>query len=398
MLAEKIKDDNICKLQFYTLGRFEIYKKDKGFYNISGRSTKLWYLFKYLLLNKGKGIPPETILENLLPNEDYENPKNTLQNIVYRLRKLLAREEFFNNCSCNILFNNGCYSLYFSDDVFLDTDFFEEYINKAESLKQVMPDKAIEYYETALNLYCGDYFPELVYEDWVIPKRNYYRRLYIQSVLELVKLYQQKKDYDKCIKICEQAIQVESYEEDLHIRFMENLIAKGRVKEAQNHYELYTSILYKQFGIKPTAELQQVYKLLKNNGAELNGKVPALAENCSMDENAAGAFYCDRSIFNSIFILEKRRSERTGNIVFVVSVTVNESTDVFNDFRKSLVKSLRKGDVVTTWEGNVILVLLPRMEYKQIITIMDRIINQFGKNNSDYDIKVKIHTALPASD
>ena len=77
-------------------------------------------------------------------------------------------------------------------------------------------------------------------------------------------------DYDNIIRICEQAIQIEPYEEELHICFMENLIDKGRITEAQNHYESYTSMLYKQFGIKPTAELQQVYKMLKSSGAELN--------------------------------------------------------------------------------------------------------------------------------
>jgi len=393
MLASKIKDNNFCKLQFYTLGRFEIYQKDKGLYSISGRSTKLWYLFKYLLLNKGKGIPPESILENLFPDEEYENPKNTLQNIVYRLRKLLSQDDFFNENICNIIYNNGCYSLFFSDDVFIDTDFFEKYINKAESLKHINPEEAIEYYENALDLYLGDYFPELVYEEWVVPKRNYYRRLYVQSVLELAKLYRRKNDHDSCIKICERALQVESYEEELHICFMESLIEKGKIKEAQNHYEIYTSMLYKQFGIKPTSELLSIYKMLKNSGADLNDG--ETIQTCYVDENTAGAFYCDRNIFNSVFILEKRRSERTGQIVFVVSITVNEDINIFNDFRQCLIKSLRKGDVVTTWDSNIILVLLPRMEYKQIIAIMDRIINQFDTAGNNYDIKVKVHTALP---
>ena len=80
----------------------------------------------------------------------------------------------------------------------------------------------------------------------------------------------------------------------------------------------------------------------------------------------------------------------------MVSLTVNENHCIFGEFRKSLVKSLRRGDVVTTWSGNVILVLLPMMEYKQIIAIMDRIIRQFGNESNNYDIKVKILTNLPA--
>lgn len=393
MPAEKIREPVFNRLHLYTLGRFEIYHKDKGFYSISGRATKQWYLFKYLLLNKGKKLPPETIFENLYPDEAYENPKNTLKNIVYRLRKLFDQDDFFRDLSFDILYNNGCYSLYFDDDVFVDTDLFEEYIQKAELLKNIKPDEAIKFYESAVMLYKGDYFPELIYEDWVLPKRNYYHRLYVNSVLQLIELYQKKKEYDKIIMLCEQAIQIEPYEEELHVRFIEKLVEKGRVKEAQNQYRLYTSMLYKQFGLKPTAELQQVYRQIKNSGDDFSGT--CLAKNSAAYHYASGAFYCDRNLFSSIFDLEKRRSERTGNMVFAVSVTVNETSDIFGAFRENLIKSLRRGDVVTTWDSNVLFVLLQGMDYRQVITIMNRIIKQFNKNNSSYNIEVKILTALP---
>ena len=379
------------KLSLFTLGRFEIYHSGKGSYTASARTTKLWDLFKYLLVHKGKGIAPEIILENLYPDEAYENPKNTLQNIVYRLRKLLKEEEFFNGYGCGVLFSNGCYSLYLPDNVCVDTDLFEEHIKKAESCKHVNTEDAIRYYEKAIKLYGGDFFPELVYEDWIIPKRNYYRRIYIQSLLHLFELYKQKEEYQKSIEVFEKAIQIELYEEELHVCFIESLIKNGKIKEAQKHYEYITGILYKQFGIKPTVEMQKIYQLLKRKRFAKES-----IEQYLDNDDQCGAFYCDINIFRSILLLEKRRSERSGDVVFPVSVSIegDNTNNALQSFRETLVNCLRKGDVVTNWSDSKLLVLLPKIEYKQIMMVMDRIIKQYQikNDNKNIDFKIRAHS------
>ena len=404
MPEKKNKTEFMPKLIFLTLGRFEIRKDNTDAYTPSSRSTKPWDLFKFLLANKRTGMPPEIILENLYPNESYENPKNTLQNLVYRLRKLLSDENIFSDYSCNILFTNGCYSLDFSDDICLDTDIFEQYIQKADLYKHESIQKTVDYYEKAIALYRGDYFPELLYEDWVIPKRNYYRRLYIQAVNELLGIYKQKKAFDDSIRVCEKAIQIEPYEEDFNITFMESLIGKGKISEARKHYGYITGLLYKQFGIKPTPEMQSIYHLLKNDTNR--SKEKSLNIEFDENENRNGAFYCDPNTFRSLFIIEKRRNERTNDSVLPVSFSIDEGnnsvssqseTVVFDEFRRFLVKSLRKGDVVTTWKNSQLLVLLPKIDNKGIRVISDRIIKQFqcNENHSDIEIKVSVHPFLP---
>ena len=382
------------KLSLFTLGRFEIYQSERGSYTASARTTKLWDLFKYLFVHKGKGIAPEIILENLYPDEVYENPKNTLQNIVYRLRKLFKEDEFFNGYDCGVLFFNGCYSLCLPDNVFIDAEIFEDYVKKAESCKNDNIENAIEYYEKAIELYGGDYFPELLYEDWIIPKRNYYRRIYMQSLLNLFELYKQKEEYRKSVDVFEKAIQIEPYEEELHICFIESLIETGKMKEAQKHYEYITGILYKQFGIKPTIEMQKIYRLLKRKQLA-NESIEQYLES----DIPCGAFYCDINIFRSILLLEKRRSERTGDPLFPVSVSIegNNAKNEIESFRETLINCLRKGDVVTDWNESKLMVLLPKTEYKHIMMVMDRIIKQHkaksGNNNIEFNVKV--HSVHP---
>lgn len=404
MIAEKKNNPDLStNITFITLGRFEIYKNDADVYIPSSRSTKLWDLFKFLLVNKGTGIPPEIILENLYPDESYENPKNTLQNIVYRLRKLLNDIDIFSEYGCNILFSNGCYLLCISENISLDTDIFEHYLQKADIYKHESIQKTIEFLEKAIALYQGDYFPELLYEDWVIPRRNYYRRIYTQAVNELTGIYKQKKAYDDSIRICEKAIQIEPYEEEFHISFMESLIGKGKISEARKHYAYITGMLYKQFGIKPTAEMQKIYHMLKDDQHKINNGLSI--EEYTEDEKKEGAYYCDSKIFRSLFIIEKRWNERSNEPVLPVSFSFEENEDsgnnanssIFNEFRYFLVKSLRKGDVVTTWNDKYLLVLLPRIDYKGVRVVSDRIVRQFQNtcNYPDLSIKVKFHPDLP---
>ena len=391
--------ESLFKIKISTLGCFEIRQQNKGVYKIE-RSTKLWDLFKYLLVHNGKGIAPEIILDDLYADDSYKNVKNSLQNNVYRLRKLLNEDQFFGNSSCNIIFSNGCYSLNISADMSLDTDIFEENLQMANLCKATNSNKAIIYLKKAFSLYRGDYFPELVYENWVIPKRNYYRRRYIQSVLQLTELYNKKQSYDNSIRICEKALQIVPYEEEVNIRFMECLIKKGSINEAQRHYAYITSALYKQFGIKPTGEMQQIYKMLKETNTQPRNN--RLFKDLIEDEaSESGAFYCDAKVFRSLFILEKRRSERTGVPVSLVSVTLEDKElleNVFQELKKFFIHSLRGSDAITTWNDLQLLLLLCNIDVKLIRALITDKIEQFkaGIHIENLCIKLDVHSFLPS--
>ncbi|MEW6243779.1 MAG: bacterial transcriptional activator domain-containing protein [Bacillota bacterium] len=43
-------------------------------------------------------------------------------------------------------------------------------------------------YRKAISLYRGEYLPECPYQEWVLPARHYYRRIYLKCVSSLVHL------------------------------------------------------------------------------------------------------------------------------------------------------------------------------------------------------------------
>lgn len=401
MIEQKHNDSTIINsLKIFTLGQFKIVLKNGDIYNISSRSNKLWNLFKFFLINSDKGIAPEVILENLSPDIDYIDPSNTVHNMIYRLRKLLSSESIFDNNENIILFTNGCYKLNIQEDIWVDFIELEKWVNKAEIIKKENSLEAIEYYRNAFDIYGGELLPELIYEDWVVPKRTYYKNLYLKIVLNLSKLYANQQSYDSIIRVCQQAVTIEPYEEEIHIKLMENLINVGKIKETKIHYEETVKVFEKEFGIKPTAEMQKIAQLLTSEFVQVNTGNKNIPQFLMNEEEMKGAFFCEYRDFYIIYVLEKRKCERTGNALCPVYIRFENDKNTFKsnayknsaikEFKKVLVRSLRKGDMVTLINKTQFLILLHNTEYQLVKFVIDRIINQYHRKSAFKDIILEI--------
>lgn len=399
-LLEMVKQNNLClnRLKIVTFGQFKIYINNGEPYHCSSRSNKLWNLFKFILIYGDRGVLPEVILENLYPEEAYQDSNHVIQNMIYRLRKLL-NTEIFGESSSQIVFTNGYYKLAIEEGIWVDFNIFEKYIKKAESIKADRPLEAIKLYEEAINIYSGELFPELIFEEWIIPVRIYYNNMYLRSVLKLSELYSKENAYHKTVQLCEKALLIAPYEEAIHIEFMENLLKVGKVNQAKKHYEATIKIFEKQYGILPTLEMQKIYNILKVDYLnEVKSNRFDTRDISNIDEK--GAFFCDYREFYAIYILEKRRSERSGDPICPVSINFENDMNVFNsdkkrvdainEFKKILVFSLRRGDIVTLIHDTQFIVMLPKLEYQQARFVLERIINQYRKKKQFEGILLEI--------
>lgn len=407
-MAEQIENEtnhNNC-IKIYTLGEFRVVLKNGEIYHNSSRSNRLWSLFKFLIINMNKGITPDILLENVSPETDYIDPANAAQNMIYRLRKLLSSESIFINSKEIILFTDGCYKLSLKEDAWIDFMEMEKLFNFAEAQKRNDPQAAIQYYQEAFDIYGGEFFPELVYADWIVPKRTYYRNLYLRTIANLSKLYTDQKSYDAIVEVCQKALSIEPFEEEIHVQLMENLIRIGKIREAKNHFEKTVSMLEKEFGIQPTPELRKIAQLLKSEYVQIKNGRQDMSRSF-MNEETNGAFFCEYRDFYTIYVLEKRKSERSGNILCPVYIEFENGKNVFKsneyknsaikEFKEILVKSLRKGDMVSLVDKTRFFILLNNTEYRLIKFVMGRIIDQYHKQSNFKDIilETEVSPSLP---
>jgi two-component SAPR family response regulator len=395
------------KLEIYTLGRFLVKSGDRLISEQSSRSYRVWDLFKYLVTYRDRGILPEVILETLWPNQEYSDSKGALRTPIYRLRQLLAPANTENNNSSFIAFSQGCYKWDTEADYWLDVQEFESLCQIGQNLAQENPTAAIETLQKTVSLYKGDYLPECLYHEWALPVRNYYRRIFLQSSLDLCRLLKNADRHPEIIKICESVFHIEPFEEEFHLCFLDANLSMDKIKEARSHYEHVTSLFYRELGIKPSTAMRNIYRKLKTDSEYVELDLTSIQENLAERQETDGAYLCDPDIFRHLYKLEKRRLERTGQEIFLGLLTLitaeyrihpqktlKEASDLLLNL---LITTLRKGDIITHWNDSQTLIILPGLTMEQGDKVLQRITSAFNaKNSSDIKLHGKLQPLIPA--
>ncbi|MBU3200984.1 bacterial transcriptional activator domain-containing protein [Clostridium estertheticum] len=396
MLANNLKltyeNDEEC-LKVYTLGCFEVVLDGKVISNDCKRSQQVWNLFKYTLTYRNKRIVQENFFDVLWNDKECDNPVKALQNLVYRLRMLLDYKGVNKDGESVINYSQGCYSWNKKSHYWTDVDEFEELYEKAKTYEKNEDFlNAIEIFQRALMLYKGDYLCEDSYNEWVMPVRNYYHRIYMDIIANLIKLLKNYRRNKDILRVCEEALMIQPFEESIHLPYIEALIEEGNMVQAQKQYEYVTSMLYEEMGVKPSSDLQKLYSKIKcknNKGlVDLGSFQKMMMDNHESD----GAFFCEPDTFVSVYKLECHRAVRTKQIVFMGLFTITRTKNRTHDskvmkngigsFLNILIQDLREGDVVTAWSETQILVILSGTTYEQANMILDRVVNKYEENSS----------------
>lgn len=318
-----------------------------------GRSRKVWELFKYLLVNHDRILLPEVIAEQLWPDRPYDDAKSVVRTLIHRLRSLLGEGVDL------IKFTQGGYTFNRHQDLWLDITVFESSCRQAhQATKQGQMQEAVTLYRQGLALYQGDLLPECPYSDWLIPLRNHYRRLYLQSVAGLALLLKETRAYAEIVEEITRALLIDYFEEELHLILLEALLGEEKAAQAKWHYENVTSVFYREMGLKPSPAMKRMLRLIQEHDGDSGNVLDFSAFRVVMQsrQQAAGAFLCEPEFFNIIYTLESRRAERNGH-PGLVALLAATSTDYSIDTAKTeqadlaalqevLQDTLRKSDVL----------------------------------------------------
>ncbi|MGV8984574.1 MAG: bacterial transcriptional activator domain-containing protein [Clostridium sp.] len=391
-------DENCLKV--YTLGCFEVKLGRKVLSNDFKRSQQLWNLFKYILTYRNKRIVQENFIDILWIDKDCDNPIKALQNLIYRLRMLLNYEGVNKDGESIINYSQGCYSWNKEFNYWTDVDEFEELYKKSK-IAEKKDDflNAIELYQRALILYKGDYLSEDSYNEWVTPVRNYYHRIYMDIIDRLIKLLKHYGRNEDILKVCEEALMIQPFEESLHVLYIEALIAGGNIKQAQSQYEYVTSMLYKEMGVKPSTDLRDLYHQIKCKDDTVLLDLNSIQEMMMDRPDSDGAFFCEPDTFTSFYKLECRRATRTKEVVFMAMITIsrvkkrNQDSEIIKNamglLLDMLIQDLRTGDIVSKLGETQILAILPGPTCEQAKKVLARILNKYELAYTSKDIIVK---------
>ena len=385
------------KLYINTFGEFDIKMNGRDVLEQSSRTYKIYKLFKYFITLRNKKLLAETIIDNLLSDNDSDDPKNMLRTQIFRLRKIikaLLPQNADESKYLTINFSNGYYSLEVGENTVIDVDEFENLIKQGDLVQKNDAAAAANYYEKAINLYRGLYMADNPYEIWLVSARNYYQRLYLKTFYKLIDILKKLNESEKIVTLCEEALLIEPYEENIHINLMEAMLAQKQQKTALNHYEYALGLLEKELDTNVSSKFIGMLKKIQNNSDdEYNTTVESIAGN--IDVEYSGAMKCSMESFMDMVILQKRREIREDENDYLCLVTVNRNPSRYLEEVETLLRNiLRKGDVYTIQRGRQILVMLHNVKDGGTAVIEKRIYD----NLKDYsqldksDISVDFHS------
>ena len=381
-------------IEIYTLGKFDIKYNDKSILEAKGYPYKTLKLFKYFLTHEGKRILPENIIEDLWEDNEYKDPYGTLRTQISRVRNMIDLQKLNVRSFFQIEYSNGYYIFRLEKECKLDINEFESKINMVSSTSEYKENE--EVLLEIISLYKGSYLQELEDEDWLIPIRSRFDRLYIKILETTFKTLMEKERYHDIIEICEEAIQYKFYEESIHIYFLKALIAVGQEKYAKNHYEYYTSKFYNDLRIAPSKKASEIYKELQSPKKEKSDQILDLniIKNVLKEDSTKGALLCEFDYFKFLYNFELRSIERNENkSIFLLIITVDnigykplkeEEIDEEMVFLKNIVfNTLRKGDVVSQCNDSQLLVLLYHLEESSLEKVIERVLKKFNEDRKN---------------
>lgn len=239
------------KLAAYCFGRMDVSSEISGM--VKWRSAKSEELLAYLLLNMGRSVSRDRILEDLFPSLPLKNAETYLNTTVYQLRKALEPHEL----KTIIISANDSLRLDVKE-VYLDFVDFENRIKAMGSLDETNLQSAVD----TEKLYVDDLFGDKTYL-WAVQERERLSVLYTGFAKKLGG-YLLKNNYPALAsEILKRLINRNEFDEEANSLMMK-LYAVQRDKTALvQHYERYVKILQRELGVTPGREITSLFTELK---------------------------------------------------------------------------------------------------------------------------------------
>ena len=375
------------RLRVQMLGGFSMRLGDRSIDDGNNRMRKVWLLLAYLIHFRNVRTTQAGCLALLQSGgEECADPTGRLKTVLYRVRAMLNQLDDDAGHRW-IIRSEGSYAWNPDIPLELDTDRFEALCKQAA--EEADPQAQLALYQQALALYRGDFLPKLATEAWVMPLNAYYHRMYLKAVQATLHLLERAERWAEAVALCERALEIEPYSEELYQHRMQGLIAADLRTEALQVYELLTEMLFSNFGLAPSDESRELYRQASSSATGAAIPASSLRDRLRETVTVKGALYCEYNFFRMLYQLQARVVGRSGEIIHLALFSVRSpggtelsrrSLDTaMNNLQKLMIQNLRQGDVVTRCSASQLIVMLHQANYEDSCEVCQRLLRAFGR-------------------
>lgn len=366
------------------LGSFSVCRGEERISDENSHSRKLFGVLGYLILNRGRRVTQSELIDLLWDDDGDANPVNALKTLLYRIRQMLL--PLFPEGVAPILSNRGGYIWNAQVECRIDINCFETLCAKCTDTG-LEADVRLHSGKEALDLYRGEFMAKMGRQLWVVPIGVHLHNLYLETVLTCAGLMEMQQEYAGMEALAARAIQVDPLDERVCCALLRALIRQGKDTAALSQYENTTELLYRSLGVRPSEELQAVYREIMASQHALETDLEVIQQQLQETARREGAFVCEYGFFREIYRLESRRSVRNGSCIHVALITVTNTdgsmpplealNGTMERLQTALIENLRRGDVVARYSVAQYVILLSGTNFEDSIMVMGRVFSYF---------------------
>ncbi|MDR2940635.1 MAG: hypothetical protein LBV08_10000, partial [Clostridiales bacterium] len=342
VVKNMVADPKIIQIKMF--GSFDILYKGESIFNKGKHTNKIFEILKFMIINSEKEFSSEIICENIWPDIEYLDVRNTVTTYIFRLNKFLKEG---NNVGVDvsdylkIVCQKGSYKLTITDDCSIDIKQFNALYDEMEFENDEA--KKIDIILESMKIYKGELLNDSSFDSWVTPFRNYYRRIFSEMNRTILSIYLERKEYKEILKLCKDIFEVSALDEYTNLYYLKALNELNYTNEAITHYEYISSRFISELGRQPSKDMKDIYNKMKNKRGsdEYSDMATGVSINQLFDENSD--FW---KVFSSAIddYMDKNAETKSYSIGFTYIENTNDSEFkvALSAFMKAIQRVLRK--------------------------------------------------------
>jgi len=213
-------------------------------------------LVKLLALIPKHYMHRERVMELLWPKLDTKAAANNLRRVLHVARRTLLLEfAASDTASSDYLLLEGDLLALCPNETLLsvDVEAFEEAAVTARRLREPASYRAV------LDLYAEDLLPGDLYEEWVQVRQEQLRRAYLDLLLELAELYEEREELVPAVESLRQVVVVWPRPEEAPASLMGLYVESSQRQQALRQYERLRQALRQELSVEPNEDTQRLY-------------------------------------------------------------------------------------------------------------------------------------------
>ena len=355
-------------MRFEMFGGLKIWLNDQCLVTEDDRLNKNIELLVLLALFREQGMTNGQLMEALWEPEEIQNPAGALKNAAYSLRKWLQVHSDFHF----IVVNEKNYQL--NPDIRLEID-FHRMAELACELEQTPDAGRLELCFAMLQLYQGDFLPELSSRSWTAAFSDQARKTYLMAAnlaAEYLLERQNRADAAKALEIANRATLVEPYNQRAQVNLFRAMRALEMKSAVVRQYPIVTDLFFNRTGTALPGEVLSIYQWAMDTTGHamedmlrIRQDLNAVSKN---DRPGQGAYWCTYDFFKQLYDMASRLAVRNDQHTLLMLTTLyppkgqnvsrDETAHGMLVMRDILYHTLRKGDVYCRYSRNQYVIMM----------------------------------------